>query len=306
MSAVQQVGFSEKLIRSICKIGLMRQNDFNLASILCNYRTTMNKSFTVNYCGSAYQGRIDNRSDWFVYFFGHSDASRINFVRKIGAFLKDKTGRPFTCYDLGASRGDFGLAVASVVDHVVSFEQSHSRFEHLLKNMTASDIDNMLTFNIKLSDEEKISSQCHTTTSKFKGSARDHRRGFAGISPIAVKRGDTVIEECDLPSPDLIRINAGNDYRSVLRGFESALEASQPIILIEQSMSSGHRFADETDLRSVLYEDARLFSLSGSPYRIDYRLDCFDPEAARIVCYPKKVNQMIEQEVYRMIGLPPD
>lgn len=281
----------------------MRRNDFNLASILFNYRTTINKSFTVKYNGSEYRGRIDNRDDWLVYFFGNSDNNRIQFARKIGEFLKFKTGRPFTCYDVGASRGAFSLSLTNLIDHVVAFEQSGGRYSHLLDNIAASDAKNIMAFNITLSDENEVFDQCRSMIKKFREPAKDHTATSSDLPRAKVKRGDTVIEESGIPSPDLIRINAGNDYRSVLRGFEATLDSSHPIILIEQPMSCGHRFADETDLRSALYEDAMLFSLSGSSYRAEYWLDHFDPKALWIVCYPPKIGRMIDQELNKLVSL---
>ena len=303
MNASQQVGFSEKLVRSICKMRLMRQNDFNLASLLCSYRQTMNKSFTTSYCGSKYHGTIDNESDWRVYFFGQSDVSRLSFACKVSSLLKHLYARPFVCYDIGAGRGDFSLALGRLVDTVFAFEQSCNRYCDLLRNIEAATSKSITAFNVSLADKDG-SAQTVPPPNELGKSTKRPNDMKSGPSSVAVKRGDTVAKAYDLPLPDLIRVNAGTNFRSALNGLQSSIETSQPVILIQQSNSARQRFADETDLRTVLYESALLFTLSGSRYRERYWLNRFDPEASWIVCYPPRIKDLVQQEIYRLSGLP--
>lgn len=298
-----QVGRGDALIRSICKLGIFRQGNINLASILRSYKTVLNKEFIVSYHGANYRGIIDNQADWLVYYFGDSDTSRRHFVHKISKFVTYKTARSFTCYDVGAGRGHFSLSLATMIDHVVAFEQDDRRYAHLYNNIASSDVRNIVSHHVRLSDHDDHPGRTDAIGGHSAGLTKS---GIASPTPCrqqVAKRGDTVVNEHRLPAPDLIRINAGHGYRSVLRGFESTLETHEPIVLIEQPAPYDRCFIDETDLRSVLYKAPKLLSLWGSPYRARYELDRFDPCASRIVCYAPKISRMIDQEMAKITHL---
>lgn len=287
----------EKAIRSLCKIGLMRWNNLNPASVFCESSVRDNKNFIVDYYGAKYRGRFDNRADWFLYFFGDSDASRSAFVREIANFITYNTGKPFCCYDVGANRGDFSLALAGIADSILAFEQSPGRFSHLAQNIAECGVTNIEAFNIGLGDVEQAADllEVDTASQKVKSLTGDRTRNLPNSFPGEFSKDGPFVEGNRLACPDFIRINAGADCRSVLRGLETTLELSQPVIFIEQPMSGRYRPIGETDLRSVLYENAKLYKFSGSPYRRRYKLDDFDANASRIVCYPPKINRMLEQ-----------
>lgn len=283
----------------------MGWNGFGLASTFFDRNMSKNKRFTVKYYGAEYQGRIDSRADRLVYFFGESDAARTVFVREMANFIKYRTGKSFRCYDIGANHGDFCLALAGIVDSIVAFEQSPERFSHLAHNIAFSGAENIEAFNVRLGDVEQstVSNQGGTASKNVTEPPSDLMRSKPRSSPGNLGRADLFVENSSLEYPDFVRINAGADYRAVLQGFGSILEASQPVVFIEQSTSLGLPYTDETDLRSALYEDAKLYTFAGSPYRKEFKLDKFDTGASRIVCFPPKISRMIEHEVCKMGGL---
>lgn len=296
-------GIKQRLIRFLCERDPTCWVKGSLPSMLCNAR--INKEFKTECYDSTYHGKIDNRADWSVYLFGEGDACRNAFACKMAMFLKYRSGKPFVCYDVGAGRGDFCLAFAGVADDVVAFERSSSRFSDLIRNTPSGKNTTIKAFNLELSDVDQTNPPplVNGATPDIDYSVSDQERRQSSSPFVELVRGDHFVERSGLRLPNLIRINAGNNYRSILRGFESILDLSQPIVLVEQSASTNDRHIDETDLRSVLYEHVELRSLSGSPYRPEFLLKKFDPQALRIVCYHKNVHRMVEQELCKMRSL---
>ena len=263
------------------------------------------REFTVDYFKSKYRGRLDNKSDWMIYCFGDADSSITSFVHEIVSFTKYNTARPFSCYDLGANRGDFSLKVAGMVDNVVAIEPCSSRYSHLKENISLSGAENIKTFNIRLNDDQKAPAW-FTHGPMNRDAERLPCEGVDGDPtplPTEPAASDVFVDAHDLQPPDLIRINAGHDYLSVICWLGPLLRRAQPIILIERSTLFETDDISESGLQSVLYEGAKLYSLSGSPYRREFKLDGFVSDSHRIVCYPQRIERMIEQNFCKMKGL---
>lgn len=299
------MGLRERVLRSLCRAGFGFWDSFGLSSNLCNRHLSKVKTFTVEYYGTKYQGKTDNKADALLYLYGASDAGRRTFVREMAQFIKYRTGKPFCLYDIGAGHGDCCLALVGLADCVVAFEKSPERFAYLEDNVAASGAKNVRILNIEVSDADQASgSHEFGTAAEIVGAAVfSSTNSPARSSSRTLEKADLVVESENLQLPDFIRINAGADYRSVLRGLTATLERSQPVVFIEQPTSLRSPYANETDLRSALYEDAKLYTFSGSPYRTAFTLDTFDARASRIVCYPAKITRMIEHEVCKMGSL---
>ncbi|MGI9486232.1 MAG: hypothetical protein ACR2RF_10225 [Geminicoccaceae bacterium] len=305
MSAPLRDSVKKRIIRSFCASKTIAWAGFNLAPLLDGLYEWPNDEFTVNYFGSKYEGKIDGISDWMIYHFGDSDSSVTSFVREIVSFVKYNTSQPFSCYDIGANRGDFSLKIAGIMDSIVAIEQSASRYSQLRKNIGLSRLENIKTFNIRLGgDHQNAAWPAH--------GLMKNRVGFPPCGsadkkptsyPIEPEGSDVFVESNGLQPPDLIRINGGGDCLATIRWLGPVLDSAQPIVMIERPPPLEAAGVGEAGLRSALYEDAKLYSLSGSARQKDFKLDRFSPSARRIVCYPRKINRMIEQNVCKMKGL---
>ena len=305
MSVALKTAVKKKVIRSLFRSKMTAWASFNLASLFIDAYEWPNDEFTVNYFGSKYEGKIDGISDWMIYHFGDSDSSVTSFIHEIVSFVKYNTSRPFSCYDIGANRGDFSLKMAGIMDSIVAIEQSASRYSQLRKNIDLSRLENIKTFNIRMSgDHQNAAWPAHNPMI--------HRVGFppcggadgkATPYPIEPEGSDAFIESNGLQPPDLIRINGGDDCLALIRWLGPVLDSAQPIVMIERPTPLEAAGIGEAGLRSALYEDAKLYSLSGSPCQKDFKLGRFAPSARRIVCYPRKINRMIEQSFCKMKGL---
>lgn len=294
MSVALKSGLKEKVVLSLCKSKMMAWAGLNPAFMFPGSYTDTNETFMVKYFGSNYKGKIDNISNWMIYYFGDPDACVTSFVLELVNFVKYNTARPFSCYDLGANRGEFSLKVAGIADSVVAVEPSKARYAQLTENVDLSDLENIKTFNTQLGLDHQNSARL-SPDMKTLDVAPQTRENAGG--------SDAFIEANCLEPPDLVRINAGGNCLSILHWLEPVLASAQPIILMERAAANETKGLSEAALRSALYADAKLYALLGSPRQEVFKLEKFAPNAHRIVCYPRKISRMIEQGLCKMKGI---
>jgi len=286
-----EVGPFEERVRSISiKIGA-RSLHYSPAFRLCNPLQAKNTSFTVPYHGFRYSGLLNNNIDWHIYFHGFYNKLETGFVQGVLSRHK-KQGLSSICYDIGANSGYLTLVMASLAGQVITFEPSPGAYRTLLGRIADNQINHVKAFEIGCNDVDSevdfesfhvggISSKRiktkirHRRTEKFRASC---------------KNGDKFLEEHALPSPTLLRINAGDDQLHVLEGLYSTIQKAKPVILISLSQSISRRIIDQLTLRSFLYDDVSLFSLVESEDSLSYKLDKFSDFANRIVCAPSTMD----------------
>lgn len=142
-------------------------------------------------------------------------------------------GRGGTVVDIGANRGQFTLAAASIVGpcgQIISFEPNPSQAEILRRDLERNGIRNVALHEIGLGDEDAILPLCVPHVNSGNASFG----GFASegdiVEGLRVRVGDDVLEGT---KPDLIKIDVEGFELRVLRGLRRLITSARPIILTE-------------------------------------------------------------------------
>jgi FkbM family methyltransferase len=300
---IWRVGLTDRLIRALAHMPVVRRRAPDIATWFNRPEGARRKGFEVPFRGLTYHGEIDNRIDWCVYFLADYLAPEADLIERAAATMRRHRDR-FVCYDIGANIGHMTLAMATIADDVVAFEPSPYAMARLREKISVNRLANVRYINIGLGEVNAsakfdIFSSMHYYAKQSSGGPL---APTLGQFDAMMKRGDEVVEKHKLPPPSFIRINAGDDYLSVLKGLAKTLVAASPILLIEPP-TGYRRTLDEGALRAALYPNVELFTLNGRRGSAKFAFAPFDSAARRIVCLPAFVTRLADQEVVKMRSL---
>ncbi|MGI9505015.1 MAG: FkbM family methyltransferase [Geminicoccaceae bacterium] len=231
--------------------------------------------------------------DWHIYFHGVYNKLETAFVRDVLS-QQTKQGVASICYDIGANAGYLTLLMASLARHVVAFEPSPKAYRTLLARIADNQIDHVKAFEIGCNDidSEVDFERFGVGALPAKRVKSRHRYRQTDTFRASCKNGDKFVDEQSLPSPTLLRINAGDDQLHVLEGLYSTIQKAKPVLLLSLAQSVPRTVLDQFALRSFLYDDVSLFSLVESEDGLTYKLDPFNSHATRVVCAPSTMELM--------------
>lgn len=292
-----RVGIRERVVRSLCRTSLIQRNRINLARLLCNHQRAMRKEFTVDYYGLKYQGVISNATDWCVYFYDQIIEAEMALLRHVGSLVR-RQEKPFVCYDIGANSGHMTLAMASLADQVLTVEPFPRAFSDLRARIRTNRLSHVKAFKVGLSESRHQAVFSMISMINLIAKRTDNRDDATALGTFdtLMVRGDELVQQNRINPPSFIRLNVGDDSLPVLKGFSECLRQASPVLMINLPMIPSSTPLSEEALRSVLYDDAHLFSFRRTHDDMSFSLDSFDASASCIVCIPSDLKRMAEQE----------
>ena len=138
-----------------------------------------------------------------------------------------------TVVDIGANRGQFTLAAASIVGpegRVVSFEPNPAQAAVLKRDLERNAIGNVTVHEAGLSDEPARMTLCVPNINSGGASFGGFASEGQAIDDIPVLVGDQLLAGV---RPDFIKIDVEGFELRVLKGLQRTITASQPLILTE-------------------------------------------------------------------------
>ena len=296
-----RVGVKEKLVRSLNRTSFVQRNRINIARLLCNHQRSMRKEFSVDFYGLRYNGVINNATDWCVYFFDRIIESEMALVRHVGSLFR-RQDKPFVCYDIGANSGHMTLALASLADQVLSVEPFPRAYSDLRQRVRANGLTHVKTFRLGLGErrDRAVFSMISMINLIAKRTNSKHDAHSLGTFESLIISGDELVQKNRIKPPSFIRVNVGHDCLSVLKGLSENLQKAKPVLLIDLPMIPSSTSLSEEALRSMLYDDAHLYSFRKSQDDTSFFLEHVDPSARKIVCIPPDLMRMAEQELSKL------
>lgn len=130
-----------------------------------------------------------------------------------------------TVIDVGAHIGIYSLYASKYAKKVIAIEPEPNNFNHLINNI--SNKNNIYPFNIALGDvNRKMKLYIHT--------ALDHSLIFPSerFVEVSVKKLDDLVEELNLNSVELIKINAEGYELQILKSAEKTIKKFNPTLIV--------------------------------------------------------------------------
>jgi FkbM family methyltransferase len=151
----------------------------------------------------------------------------------------DRLLRPdMTFVDIGANNDYFTIYAAKRLPKgkVLSFEPVPDTFSNLEHNVRLNGFDNVVLFQLGLSDQQNASIQIYSSTD-------DNRDGLASVFPgktrndpiatIKLERLDAILDTEGISKVDVIKIDIEGGELFALKGAENTLKRDSPDLMIE-------------------------------------------------------------------------
>lgn len=148
------------------------------------------------------------------------------FVEEFCQVITPIVGRVETIYEIGSLDGDDARRMRPYFPdaEVFVFEALKENYERYLK-----DDETLITFNVAISDTDGEATFYEKETN---GIHSIHDRGGVGKSyTVATRRLDSIIEEYNLPQPEVMKIDVEGASIEVLRGMGKYLDGVRAIHL---------------------------------------------------------------------------
>lgn len=299
-----QVGPKEKCVRSLMAMDSVRRLAPNLATRLCHPDTSLSREFIIDFHGLRYRGDTKNHIDWRVYFLENYAVGEASFVESVGNYVRRRQ-KPFVCLDIGANVGHRTLMMAKFADHVIATEPIPGAFERAKEKIVWNELDNVQLFQVALENmtgdlELEMVSSLNFLAIKRHDSLT---RGAFGTEIVEAVRGDDLLAQHRLASPDFIRVGGRCDAIEALKGLEGTLEEATPVVLVEAPLIDDGQAIDDENLKKVLYPDVHLLSFDDSALDGSFSLDPFRPGSRKVVGFPKSLNRVAQQEANKRLSL---
>ena len=175
------------------------------------------------------KANLANPEHQYLYFYGTHDERYI--VTKLLRFIEPGD----VCWDIGANIGFYTcLFAAQVTDTgaVVTFEPARHTYRYLRENVALNQFTNVTLINKGLSDTAAARPLYYTDAVLTEGTASlKYTNGRTASEPVKLDTIDALI--CELPVPNLIKIDVEGYQLEVLRGGENCLRTHAPLLIAE-------------------------------------------------------------------------
>lgn len=131
-------------------------------------------------------------------------------------------------YDVGAHIGKYTCIIAASINanHVVAFEPNPYNFERLNENIENNEQE-VLTYNIALMHQEDELELKIEKLEKGGNASVFFDNNTESVRTVQAKSGDEVVEDYQLPLPNILKIDVEGAEIKVLDGLEDTLSAGE-------------------------------------------------------------------------------
>ncbi len=134
-------------------------------------------------------------------------------------------------YDVGANIGYYSFLLAPVAKKVYGFEPNPVLYRRISETIVQNKIGNLWIYNLGLSDVKSKMEFCFNTSKHDLGSFIKNQNHTESVD-IEVNTLNGVIEDQELDSPNVIKIDVEGFEKFVLNGF-TPIQEDMPILLVE-------------------------------------------------------------------------
>lgn len=274
-----------------------------LAARVCNPSSSIAREFTIDFHGYQYRGETKNHLDWCAYFVKHFAVAEARFVESVANFVKPR--QRFVCLDIGANVGLRTLMMARVADDVVALEPVPGAFERLKEKVTENNLNHVKCFETTMIEttgdlQLEVVSPINFVAIRKETSLT---KGAFGSLVVPAVKGDDFLVQQHMDPPSFMRIDARSDVLSALRGFAETFRETQPVILIECPLIRWGQAIDADSLRSVLYDDVEIVTMSDFVMDGSFSIGPLEHTAKKIICFPSSLRRIAKQEASRHFDL---
>jgi len=250
--------------------------------------STRDAAFHARFDGLDYAGSLSEHIDREIFYFGAYAPGELSFLDYAAKALERPGGINF--YDIGANVGQHSLWMSKRAARVIAFEPSAAAVRQLQGNLARNAIDNVRLFPFALGDQDMEASLGSGLPNNAGSRSLTWTLDDQAVETVAVRQGEAVFRDHDLPPIHLLKIDVEGFEKKVLSGLAPRLAQDRPVIMMELVGPTDNKsgFASEADLRGSLYPDHQLFSIAGGR---DWRLRPFDWEVEELVCVPAELAQ---------------
>ncbi len=155
---------------------------------------------------------------------------------------------PFTFVDVGANQGEFSVFVASMSEdnRVLAFEPTQNMRSRLQHNLSCNELTNAKVFGFGLSDRSRDNVPIYGSDDVM-----DDGTFHAGLptihtmtdrhvrlESISLRSLDETLQNNDVDSIDLIKIDVEGEELSVLKGAQNTISQFRPFLILEANSTS--------------------------------------------------------------------
>jgi FkbM family methyltransferase len=223
-----------------------------LARVPASWMNTLagmrHRHYSVDLCASFIAGLIRGRDSYIqtgagrglLFNPGRSAASYVlgNHEPETQVLLADLLRPGMTFYDIGANVGFCSIISARMVapgGQVISFEPLPENVAALRHNAAINHFSHVTVFETALSDrdgEMSFAMSERPTWGKLHSISVPPDRHLNDIK-VSVRRLDSLVDEADLPFPQIIKMDVEGAENDVLEGARETLRRGRPVLLIE-------------------------------------------------------------------------
>jgi len=280
------------MLRAFARQHWLKHGRDRVVRFFCSPDGRVDLPFVCEFYGFKYRGNLNNFIDWSVYFYNGYSRNELLLLRDLASRLRDRQ-EFVTFYDIGANVGQHSLFMAGLADEVFSFEPYDACVEKIREKIADNQLRNLHVFPLALGGSDSTGHFYlpeDWNGNRGIGTLADHGVSVARpMREIAVRSGDELFREQNLPKIDLLKIDVEGWEQHVLMGLQRRLRDDRPVILMEISGDSRNDFGDEEGLCRLLFPEHLIRSVGMRSVSGPYILGKFDFETAdEILIVPKE------------------
>lgn len=204
---------------------------------LKKYQFHTNPWITINNFDCNLKFKLDRSSyiGSLIYWRGYHSINEISLMKKL---LKPN----MTFVDIGANQGEYTIFAAKrlVQGKVISFEPLSRSYKHLIENIELNQFNNVITYNLALSDTKGDADIYTSDDLKIHNSFNEglsslyksnYRNSF--LEKVKVEVLDQIWHDINNFSLDIIKIDVEGSELPVLKGAENTVKKYKPLIILE-------------------------------------------------------------------------
>jgi len=218
--------------------------------------------FEKDFFGLKYQGNLSNNIEFNIYYYGAFEKPLLFFLRDIMENLRADNEPLAVFFDVGANIGQHSLFMSQFAYQVHSFEPYPVVSAKLKQHISLNQIKNIQLHEVGLSNEDgALEFFAPTGQNQGIGSfdASTVEKGNVVAGKLELVEGDRYINENQLPTISLLKMDVEGFEKNALTGLRKTLEKDRPIVVCEISYGKELSFASLDEFREVLPRDYELY-----------------------------------------------